>query len=365
MIISGSFTRDTVKLSLADGFAFLDLSIAQSLTPYLGGKITITDSTGKKAIGYIKAAGTGETLGDEIITGWTNASYETFASSGKDISSAINTSSIGVANSNVWSITKGKVYKILATLTLNSGTAPSLTVRSVMNTLLSTTALTAGANEFYKMTYNTFADGKATIQVNSASDFACTFSGKQLLTPSATGVTITSSQDGSTYNWASIESGFNYVDPTGYTYTIDYSARTAIIMRLGEIFRSILVASGYRTDLGVHVNHWLTQAIADSDVPCLVYTDPTAEDEFATLQQMEHTIPLEIELKYSVANVADVYDGMLDVLAALETDDQLAGLVVGMTPVSNQINVDTSGEYIIVNATIVIEIVYRTSKWEL
>ena len=43
---------------------------------------------------------------------------------------------------------------------------------------------------------------------------------KQVLTPSATGVTITSTAGGTTYNWASIESGFDYNDAKGYTYKL-------------------------------------------------------------------------------------------------------------------------------------------------
>jgi hypothetical protein len=46
------------------------------------------------------------------------------------------------------------------------------------------------------------------------------YSVAQVLTPSATGVTITSTPGGSTYNWASIESGFNYNDARGYTYKV-------------------------------------------------------------------------------------------------------------------------------------------------
>ena len=44
---------------------------------------------------------------------------------------------------------------------------------------------------------------------------------KQVLTPSATGVTITSTPNGSTYNWASKEAGFNYNDANGYTYQLE------------------------------------------------------------------------------------------------------------------------------------------------
>lgn len=44
---------------------------------------------------------------------------------------------------------------------------------------------------------------------------------QQILTPSATGVTIASSQGGSPQNWASIDTEFNYNDSSGYTVTID------------------------------------------------------------------------------------------------------------------------------------------------
>jgi hypothetical protein len=43
---------------------------------------------------------------------------------------------------------------------------------------------------------------------------------KQVLTPSATGVTITSTPDGSTFNWATKEDGFNCNDESGYSYSI-------------------------------------------------------------------------------------------------------------------------------------------------
>jgi hypothetical protein len=43
---------------------------------------------------------------------------------------------------------------------------------------------------------------------------------RQVNTPSATGVTITTTADGSTYNWTSIDSGFNPNDAIGYIYTI-------------------------------------------------------------------------------------------------------------------------------------------------
>ena len=81
-MISGTVTLANSRLSLVAGTAFVDFSSAGTLTPYLNGKLTVTDSAGKKAIGYLKAAGTGETLGDVLNT--TNAAnssgnpYDTF-----------------------------------------------------------------------------------------------------------------------------------------------------------------------------------------------------------------------------------------------------------------------------------------------
>lgn len=218
---SGSFTRDGgVKWSLANGYAFIDLGSADSFIPYINDKLIISDTAGKKAIGYIKGAGIAETLGSELITGWTNASFETLESTGADITSAINSDIVGVVRSNECTINKGYQYKIVANLTLNSGEAPDLTLRAVLEGLLITTELSEGVNTYYRIGYNTtFTDCKATLQVGGASDFACSLSCKQLLTPYSTGVTIVSAKGGEIFNWL-IETGFNYYDNTGYTYEI-------------------------------------------------------------------------------------------------------------------------------------------------
>ena len=68
VLASGSVSLANSKLSLSNGTAFVDFSAADVLTDYIGKRIVITDSAGKKAVGYIKAAGTGETLGDELAT---------------------------------------------------------------------------------------------------------------------------------------------------------------------------------------------------------------------------------------------------------------------------------------------------------
>ena len=57
-----SITGATANLSLVDGTAFIS-NPSTDLSSYEYAYIIVTDSTGKKAIGYIKAAGTGETYG--------------------------------------------------------------------------------------------------------------------------------------------------------------------------------------------------------------------------------------------------------------------------------------------------------------
>ena len=64
--------------------------------------------------------------------GWTNNGsfpYETFTTSGLNITSAINTTAYGAAN-KVWTAVAGKTYTAYFNLTLNSGTAPTLFVQT-------------------------------------------------------------------------------------------------------------------------------------------------------------------------------------------------------------------------------------------
>ena len=77
-----------------------------------------------------------ENVGSNLVSAWNNSAgsdvYETFTSSGADITSAINSSTYGQAYSNNMSasITAGKLYRVVATLTLNSGTAPDMWMHS-------------------------------------------------------------------------------------------------------------------------------------------------------------------------------------------------------------------------------------------
>ena len=124
-------------LSLADGSAFLKVS-GVDLSPYANKnyKITLTDSVGKKAVGYIGAVDAAETLGSELqtngdfasnINGWVGYAgydYETLEWDGVGKLHAVNSAGAGYRSGPVFSVTAGKLYKVLFTLALASGTLP-------------------------------------------------------------------------------------------------------------------------------------------------------------------------------------------------------------------------------------------------
>jgi hypothetical protein len=226
-------TFAATKISGVDGAAFID--IGALLTTRLGDKIVVTDSAGASISGYIKAAGTGETLGNELIDAWTATGYETFTTVGTDITSAVNTDG---SSARCYKAISSSLLGILGkasvgSFTLNSGTAPFLS-------MFATAAITVGLSvsdpivagswyrTFYIDTYNYIG-----MRRDSNTDWsASSISLKQVLTPSATGVTITSTPDGSTYNWEKKDSAFNYADASGYTITITNSMFEVLIYRL-------------------------------------------------------------------------------------------------------------------------------------
>lgn len=220
-LASGSVTLSNTKLSAVDGTAFVDFSTANVLTDYVPykGKLTITDSTGKKMVGYIKAAGTGETYNDvlagwDFTSGWATYSKATI----NDANTFTTTSAGGIIKNDVF--TELACYRANFTANVSSGSV-SLIGYSI--------SLGTGAGSGLSVTqpvvnfYNTTAPSFTTclLRNNAAATTDVTsLKAEQVLTPSTTGVTITSTPDGTTYNWESQESGFNYNDASGYTYAI-------------------------------------------------------------------------------------------------------------------------------------------------
>ena len=239
-LASGSVTRANTKISAVDGTAFVDFSTANVLTDYVPykGKLTITDSTSKKLVGFIKAAGTGETYGPELVTngdmedgdppsGWTYDANTSASSVAGDTGQALKNVAVNPAYAHLMS------YQVLA------GSAGQLIKASMDGKAVSSSSyffLTIGFSSIlYQSTGYTSAFSTRTgyaVHTGSADLRLRTYTSrtgeghfdnataKQVLTPSATGVTITSTPDGSTFNWATKESEFRYNDASGYSYSI-------------------------------------------------------------------------------------------------------------------------------------------------
>ncbi len=257
VLASGSVSLANSKLSLSNGTAFVDFSTADVLTDYVGKKLVITDSAGKKAIGYIKAQGTDETLGDELVKNggfdsntyfWDGyASAQLSSVAGGESGNCLQIAENGEANpfsTSGTTVGVGKLYKF--NYSVKQGTSSTyrgyITGASYVPIVPSPTDRTSTSSwvaqgPFY---LTAKADGVPTIVMATiaaeGSGLTHLFDNvtmKQVLTPSATGVTITSTPNGTTYNWTSIESGFNYNDASGYTYTIESVGGGGSLLLLG------------------------------------------------------------------------------------------------------------------------------------
>jgi len=215
-----SVTQANMHISAVDGIAFIDFSTADLLTDHLNKYLKITDSAGKEIKGYIKAAGTGETLDSELLTGFTNNGFDTFTTSGVDISSAIKIAD-GVATgySNLMAVPSlGTLFKLTRTYSKTSGTDPDTRIGDGAG--LSSSLSFGTANTAYRSITN-IVQRRFGYYTALTTNFSATGNSlKQVLAPSATGVTIVSAKGGTTYNWESKDADFNYNDSSGYTYTI-------------------------------------------------------------------------------------------------------------------------------------------------
>lgn len=234
---SGAVTLANMRLSAVNGTAFTDFSAAGTFTNCAGDSITIIDSAEKKIGGWIKAAGTGETLDDELIVSefTTPAAqpYDPFTVSGTDITSAINGGITATALQGVISFTMLATYKFTNILILNSGQAPTPNIGTrhgdpvyAIWPWIQYAQCVNGVNNQYRTCYLAGVVNGFDFYNNAAANWSSTNNSlRKVLTPSATGVTIVSSRGGSTYNWASQEAGFNYNDAANYTYSIQWAGK--------------------------------------------------------------------------------------------------------------------------------------------
>jgi len=138
---------------------------------------TLTDSGKGTAYNNLHSFGPAQGYIHPIfVTSWTNNAtnpYETLTSSGANITSAINSSGLGIANSNTFWLNKGATYIFQWFITLNSGTLPGFVVSS--NTGTSATGVSVVGNNMYMITAGSDDNYYFTLRTESgiASNFAC------------------------------------------------------------------------------------------------------------------------------------------------------------------------------------------------
>lgn len=259
-VASGTVTQANMKISAVDGTAFVDFTAANVLTTKVGHLLRITDSAGRQIQGFIKAAGTGETW-SEKITGnnydpsGTIADWLAYTSGGSG-----NTLTYD-AGLDAFKVTLGETVGTsngarLATSFMEAIVANGMITREQAEIYLpsghSFTSIVAGDGGTFAdrilcsyppaITRNlTLVDQWQTVRyagiltgvdingslyvygIGGAPGNVFYFrnpSMAQLLTPSATGVTIVSTKGGTTFNWVNKNSAFNYNDASGYKYEI-------------------------------------------------------------------------------------------------------------------------------------------------
>jgi hypothetical protein len=227
---SGTVTQASARLSLVNGTAFADFCAENSLAPYIGKHLVIKDSAGKLLKGWIKAAGTGETYGSELVT---NGSFTNWTG---NVPTGWTQNFSPDANNYTEQAPTGQLHFVTNTsYDKNIHQAP-LTLGWLVKSSMDIIAVSGGdgvhpvdfgvcVDRFYSTTgtksqYTTSGSIYVSLYINNANVTLDNCSAKQVLTPSTTGVTIVSAQNGTTYNWESEDNGFNRNDSNGYSYDI-------------------------------------------------------------------------------------------------------------------------------------------------
>jgi hypothetical protein len=199
-----SIANVVANLSTVNGTAFVTNPVftatglpANDLRWAVGFKLSFA-AAGKTLVGYGKAAGTGETLNIDIFASFDFTSG--WAGHGSGTITDANTFATPVAYGGIYKtadiLTQGELMKYSYSATSSAGT-PILKLGALGDSLAS------GSSGLYHTIKS--SDNKAYMMNTAiaASIDVATLAAQQVLTPSASGLTIVSAAGGSTYNWTS------------------------------------------------------------------------------------------------------------------------------------------------------------------
>lgn len=203
----------TANLSIVDGKAFVT-NPSVDLRPYLGFKLSFSDGS-KALVGYGKAAGTGETLGSNLLAGFDFTSDWAVFDANASITDS--NSFATTANSGLWKNIFAQ-YRLYKSVFARTTTASASDIWNGSDT--GRTQISNGNGTFYSTArLNTGLQRNIYIRnAGAGTTDVSTLSLYDVLTPSATGLTIVSTAGGTTYNWAS-NGGIN-ANAASFTVTI-------------------------------------------------------------------------------------------------------------------------------------------------
>lgn len=104
VLAQGTATGSTqLRISLVDGVSFIDTDGTVPVANFIGEKLEIIDSAGKKISGFVKAAGSGESLGSNKDGNWNMETDSHHTTSGWANNSATGVRSNDYAHEGTWS----------------------------------------------------------------------------------------------------------------------------------------------------------------------------------------------------------------------------------------------------------------------
>ena len=203
LLHTGALTKENTRISAAATFAFIDTNdatFATNLAAHLGKYLVIKDSAGKKAYAWIKAAGTGETLGADLLSGWDLTSGWSVTNATIIDSNSFSTSPHGGVSKNIFA-----VQKLYYCTYIRTGTSDTMLTTGAGT---SQTIIPVGSNSGYFMITNSLS---IMLRNNAAGTTDITsMSAQQVLTPSTSGATIVSTKGGGVYNFSYKNASFKY-----------------------------------------------------------------------------------------------------------------------------------------------------------
>ena len=143
------------------------------------------------------------------------------------------------------------------------------------------------------------------------------------------------------------------------------SIRQQIIDAIDARFKTIKTTGGYKTNIGNNVYDWLERDLADTELDALIYRDKSNGKNASSQKIFDNKVRLEIEVKTKSAGATAEQVRMMieDVYKVIGTDETWGGLAQKTNPSQDNINLEQADK-IVGSGTIIVDIEYRTAKWQ-